>query len=151
MRKLFVVAILGLFGLSANGLTTRTGLLKGTGNTQPTTTTKETEIAVNFIKDNDTLVNLGLNGLVGYEAEAERSASHSFDLSKEDHHNSQKIDISINFNVGGNCHDHDCDSDSDSDSDNSCDESCASDCNASAGKTVERKGACKKGGARKNC
>ena len=100
MRKLLVVAILGLFGFSAQA-----GKLRSVPaypyyiNGDSGDLVKNTDINANV--DSDFVLNLGLNGLGNIEKESEKSASHSCDYSAEKHHDSQKIDISINFNVGG--------------------------------------------------
>ena len=150
MRKLLIVAILGLFGLSAQGLShQKAAKLRGNN---PTSSTKdiETEIAANLIDDSDKNLNLGLNGVVGYENEHEKSDSESFAYSKEEHHDSQKIDISINFNVGENGCEKSCESDSDSGC--YCDDSNSEECDSDeCHRGYKKKGYGKKGhGKKKN-
>ena len=109
MRKLLIAAILGLFGLSAHGITHKKAA-KLRGSPYGGDVVKDTNVNANA--NNDFIANVGLNGLGNIEKEDEKSASWSDNFSKERHHDSQKVDISISFNIGG-------DSDSDEESSDS--------------------------------
>jgi len=67
--------------------------------TPAATTEKETDIAVNLIKDRDVGVNGAGNLGVGIEKDHEKSSSVSKDISESCQSDSQEIDIRINFNV----------------------------------------------------
>ena len=109
MRKLLIAAILGLFGLSAHGITHKKAA-KLRGSPYGGDLVKDTNVNANV--NPDFIGNVGLNDLGNIEKEDEKSASWSDNFSKERHHDSQKVDISISFNIGG-------DSDSDEESSDS--------------------------------
>jgi len=97
MRTTCIVCLLFLIAFSALGLSHKKAA-KLKGNTSPSNNYVES-IAANINYDDDTTVNGALNALVDVEGSDEHSASHSEQYSKEEHHDSQKIDISINFNI----------------------------------------------------
>jgi len=98
MRTILVVAMIALFALSAQALSHKKATkLRGIGNTGDFL--QDTNLNANV--DPNLIANVGLNGLGDIEKEDEKSASWSCAYSKEKHHDSQKIDISINFNIGG--------------------------------------------------
>ena len=98
MRTILVVAIIALFALSAQALShKKAAKLRGVGNTGDYV--KDTNLNANV--DPNLIANVGLNGLGDIEKESEKSDSFSNHFSKENHHDSQKVDISIHFNIGG--------------------------------------------------
>jgi len=100
--KLLAVAILGLLGMNAvEGLSHKNGFLKAASAKLANPEEIEEIKAWNKNNDDNFVGNLGINGLNEFDMENEKSFSHSGDFSAEKHHDSQKVDISIHFNIGG--------------------------------------------------